>query len=145
MKNLNKIKKISLFVLGLIVVASCEDKLNEANINPYGIDPATANPNLLLPSVLAPAAQTYADWGFNDLAGAVQHTQKNGWYDGHNHYSWDPRDWSNWYDMLRTNELMIQRGEELGNEFFVGVGLVMKSFIFGISQTCGVMRPTPML
>src|SRR5690606_37710979 len=131
MKNLNKIKKISLFVLGLFVVASCEDNLNEANINPYGIDPATANPNLLLPSVLAPAAQTYVDWGFNDLAGAVQHTQKNGWYDGHNHYSWDPRDWSNWYDMLRTNDLMIQRGEELGNEFFVGVGLTMKSFIFG--------------
>lgn len=131
MKNLNKIKKISLFVLGLFVVASCEDNLNEANIDPYGIDPATANPNLLLPSVLAPAAQTYVDWGFNDLAGAVQHTQKNGWYDGHNHYSWDPRDWANWYDMLRTNELMIQRGEALGNDFFIGVGLVMKSFIFG--------------
>src|SRR5690606_31621995 len=42
-----------------------------------------------------------------------------------------PIDWSNWYDMLRTNDLMIQRGEELGNDFFVGVGLTMKSFIFG--------------
>ncbi|HLT07335.1 MAG TPA: SusD/RagB family nutrient-binding outer membrane lipoprotein [Cyclobacteriaceae bacterium] len=131
MKNLHNIKKIGLFILGLFVVASCEEKLNEANINPYGIDPATANPNLLLPSVLAPAAQTYVDLGFNDLAGAVQHTQKNGWYDAHNQYNWGPRDWANWYDMLRTNDLMIQRGEALGQPFFVGVGLTMKSFIFG--------------
>lgn len=118
-------------VVGLCLVASCEEKLNEANINPFGIDPESANPNLLMTSVLAPAAQTYVDWGFNDLAGAVQHTQKNGWYNTHNNFDWETRDWSNWYDMLRTNQLMIKRGEALGQEFFQGVGLTMRGFIFG--------------
>jgi hypothetical protein len=131
MKNLLKIKKISLFIVAAFLTASCEENLNEANINPYGMDPASANPNLLLPSVLVPAAQSYVDLGFNDLAGAVQHTQKNGWYDAHNYYNWESRDWTGWYDILRTNELMIQRGEELGYDFFVGAGLTMKAFAFG--------------
>ena len=118
-------------VMGVCLVASCEEKLTEANINPYGIDPESANPNLLMTSVLAPAGQAYVDWGFNDLAGAVQHTQKNGWYSAHNNFDWETRDWANWYDMLRTNQLMIKRGEALEQEFFKGVGLTMRGFIFG--------------
>src|SRR5690554_5684058 len=131
MNSLSKIKKIGLFILGLSFLTSCEEQLSESNINPYGIDPASANPNLLMPSVLVPAAQSYVDLGFNDLAGAVQHTQKNGWYDAHNHYNWDSRDWTGWYDMLRTNELMLRRGEELDYGFFKGVALTMRAFIFG--------------
>ncbi len=60
MKNIFKFKKIGLCVVGLFFITSCEEKLTEMNINPYGIDPASANPNLLLPSVLVPAAQNYA-------------------------------------------------------------------------------------
>lgn len=131
MKNLIKIRKISLFLLGCFLISACEEDLSEMNVNPYGIDPASANPNMLMPAVLAPAAQNYADLGFNDLAGAVQHTQKNGWYDAHNYYNWVSRDWTGWYDLLRTNELMIQRGEELNYPFFLGVGSTMKAFIFG--------------
>ena len=131
MKSLFRLKNIYLFLLVVFAIASCDEKLTETNVNPYGMDPATANPNLLLPSVLGPAAQDYVNLGFNDLAGAVRHTQKNGWYSAHNNFDWEPRNWTNWYDMLRTNELMIQRGEELGYDFFVGVGLTMKAFIFG--------------
>ncbi|WP_158855850.1 SusD/RagB family nutrient-binding outer membrane lipoprotein [Lunatibacter salilacus] len=131
MKNLLEFRKIAIFLLGLFLMTGCEENLNEANINPYAIDPANANPNLLLPTVLASSAQSYVDLGFNDLAGAVQHTQKNGWYSSHNHYDWGPRDWSGWFDILRTNELMYKRGQELNNNFFVGVGLTMKSFAFG--------------
>ena len=131
MKNLLEFRKIAIFLLGLFLMTGCEENLNEANINPFGIDPATANPNLLMPTVLASSAQSYVDLGFNDLGGAVQHTQKNGWYSSHNHYDWGPRDWAGWYDILRTNELMLKRGQELNNNFFVGVGLTMKSFAFG--------------
>lgn len=131
MKNLFQFKKTSLFVLGLFMISACEDDLTEMNINPYGIDPGNASPNMLLPSVLAPVAQNYLDLGFNDLAGAVQHTQKNGWYNAHNYYDWEPRNWTGWYDILRTNELLMQRGEEMNYDFFVGVGLTMKAFIFG--------------
>lgn len=131
MKNLFQIKRLCLLVTGIFLFASCEEKLTDANVNPFGIDPDSANPNLLMTSVLAPAAQSYVDWGFNDLAGAVQHTQKNGWYSGHNNFDWGNRNWTNWYDMLRTNELMIERGEALGYDFFKGVGLTMRGFIFG--------------
>src|SRR5690606_27325499 len=128
MKNFFKLKQIGLFVVGLFLIAACEDKLSEMNINPYGIDPANANPNMLMPSVLAPAAKNYVELGFNDLAGAVQHTQKSGWFDQHNQYKWESRDWTGWYDILRTNELMIRRGEETGYDFFAGVGHAMRGF-----------------
>lgn len=131
MKNLSSIKKTLLIILGFCVVAACDEKLTEMNINPNGIDPATANPNLLMPAVLAPAAQTYLDLGFNDMAGTVQHTQKNGWFGGHNHYDWGARDWSGWYGIQRTNALLEERAIELENEFFQAVSLTMKSFIFG--------------
>lgn len=131
MKNLFEFRKIAVFLLGLILVTGCDEKLSEINTNPYGIDPANANPNLLLPTVLASSAQDYLSLGYNDLAGAVQHTQKDGWYGGHNNYAWTGRDWTGWYDILRTNDLMINRGDELENDFFQGVGLTMKSFVFG--------------
>ncbi|WP_162341097.1 SusD/RagB family nutrient-binding outer membrane lipoprotein [Cyclobacterium salsum] len=131
MKHLFDFRKIALFVFGLVLFSGCDEKLDEMNINPYGIEPTNANPNLLMPTVLSSAAQDYVNLGYNDLAGAVQHTQKNGWYGGHNHYEWSNRNWTGWYDILRTNELMIERGEELDNHFFQGVGLTMKSFVFG--------------
>ncbi|SIN80679.1 Starch-binding associating with outer membrane [Algoriphagus halophilus] len=109
----------------------CDDKLDEMNINPYGIDPTEVNPNLLMPTILASAAQNYTNLGVNDLAGAVQHTQKNGWYGGHNNYSWESMSWNGWYDILRNNDLLYKRAVELENEFFQGVSLTMKSFVFG--------------
>ena len=109
----------------------CDQKLDEMNVNPYGIDPAEVNPNLLMPSILAAAAQSYANLGVNDLAGAVQHTQKNGWYGGHNNYSWESASWSGWYDILRNNDLLYRRAVEMESDYFQAVSLTMKSFVFG--------------
>ena len=131
MKNLFNIRKTLVIILGFCIVAACDEKLTEMNINPNGIDPATANPNLLMPTVLAPAAQMYLELGFGDMAGTVQHTQKNGWFGGHNHYDWGARDWSGWYGIQRTNALLEKRAIEMENELFEGVALTMKSFIFG--------------
>jgi len=118
-------------MLSLLVISACEDTLTEMNVNPNGIDPSTANPNLLMPSVLAPSAQRYLELGFGDMAGAVQHTQKNGWYSAHNHYDWSATDWSDWYGILRTNSLLEERAIEMEYPFFEGVALTMKSFIYG--------------
>lgn len=131
MKHLFDFRKIALFAFGLVLFTGCDEKLDEININPFGIEPSEANPNLLMPTVLSSSAQSYVNLGYNDMAGAVQHTQKNGWYSGHNFYDWSSRSWAGWYDILRTNELMIRRGEDLENEFFQGLGLTMKSFVFG--------------
>ncbi|WBL41267.1 SusD/RagB family nutrient-binding outer membrane lipoprotein [Algoriphagus halophytocola] len=122
------------FVMALVCClgfTACDDKLDEMNVNPYGIDPAEVNPNLLMPSILASAAQSYASLGVNDMAGAMQHTQKNGWYDEHNNYSWEGKSWTGWYNILRDNNLLYERAVELDNAFFQGVSLTMKSFVFG--------------
>ncbi len=131
MKNLFHIKKTIIIMLAMLVVSACDDTLTEINVNPNGIDPSTANPNLLMPSVLAPAAQAYLELGFNNMAGAVQHTQKNGWYSAHNQYDWSASDWEGWYDILRTNDLLEERAITLEYPFFEGVALTMKSFVYG--------------
>ncbi len=131
MKHIAILKKTWVILIGLLIASACDDQLTEMNVNPNGINPATAHPNLLMPAVLAPAAQAYLDLGFNNMAGAVQHTQKNGWYSAHNHYDWSATDWSNWYGMLRTNDLLEERAIALESDFFQGVALTMKSFIYG--------------
>ncbi len=128
MKNIT-IRLLS--ALMLVTVFSCTDDLAEFNVRPDAIDPATASPTLLLATVLAPSAQRYLNMGFGDMAGAVQHTQKNGWFSGHNQYDWDARDWTGWYDILRNNALLEKRATETGFTFFEAAALTMKSFVYG--------------
>ena len=123
--------KVLVFGIAMLSMASCADKLTELNQNPNGIDPATANPNQLLPTVMTAAAGDYLRLGYGEVGGTVQHTQKDGWYDSHNHYNWSPRDWTNWYNMLRNNEFLRKRSTELGYKFHEGVSYAMRGFIFG--------------
>lgn len=130
-----KIYKLTIkaFVFGFaaLVAASCADHLTELNQNPNGIDPATANPNQIMPTVMTAAARDYISLGYGDVGGTMQFTQKDGWYTGHNQYDWSPRDWSNWYNMLRNNNFLNRRATELGYKFHEAVSLTMRAFIFG--------------
>jgi hypothetical protein len=110
---------------------SCED-LTEANENPTAYRPEAVNPNLVLPTVLTEAAKAYVNLGYQDIAGVVQHTQKDAWSSGHNDYDWGgSQDWAPYYAILRNNALVYDRAVELKMEFHQGVTLVMKSFMFG--------------
>ena len=131
MKTLLRIKKVLIIFLGLSVLASCDEHLTELNQNPNGLDPATANPNMVMPAVLGPAAQQYLNLGFGNIAGVMQHTQKDGWFSGHNSYDWNTQDWTGWYGMLRNNTLLYERAVELDWKFHQGVAMTMKGFIFG--------------
>jgi hypothetical protein len=84
-----------------------------------------------MPAVLGPAASRYLDLGMNDMAGAMQHTQKSGWAGGHNFYGWTGSDWGGFFNILRTNELLITNAQEKGYPFHEGVGLTMRAFMFG--------------
>lgn len=130
--NFFKLLYKSALIVSLVVISSCKDQLTEMNENPNGIDPTTANPNLLMPTVMTGAAMSYLDLGFGDVAGVMQHTQKSGWYSGHNTYDWTPQDWSGWYGLLRSNNLMYDRAVTMNLKFHQGVALTMKSFIFGV-------------
>lgn len=129
MRN-NKLIVFSLLFTSLFL--SCED-LTETNINPNGMEAEQAHPNLLMSTVLTETGNLYVNLGYQDIAGVVQHTQKDAWSSGHNDYDWGgSQDWGGYYAILRNNDLMYQRAIELELEFHQGVGLVMKSFLFGL-------------
>ena len=124
------------FLLSVVLLCSlfisCED-LTETNENPNGVQPEVVNPNLVLPSVLSEAGKLYVNLGYQDIAGVVQHTQKDAWSGGHNDYDWGgSQDWGPYYSVLRNNALVYDRAVALDMEFHQGVSLVMKSFMFGL-------------
>jgi hypothetical protein len=125
-------KFVAFGVLLCSLFTSCED-LTETNQNPNGVRPAVVNPNLVLPTVLTEAAKAYVNLGYQDIAGVVQHTQKDAWSNAHNDYDWGgSQDWTSYYAILRNNALVYDRAVELNLEFHQGVALVMKSFTFGL-------------
>jgi len=130
MKNWIKHTKV-LSLATLIAFGSCES-LDEINDNPNGVSPGDANVNMLMPTVMVGAAKNTLNLGYQDVAGVVQHTQKDGWFSGHNNYDWGPNDWNGYYSLLRTNDFLIRRSEEVGSDFHKAIGLTMKSYLFGM-------------
>src|SRR5210317_428836 len=85
---------------------SCRE-LEEMNINPNGVDPAVAHPNLLLSTIVTSTGQQVVSLGFGDIAGVMQHTQKDGWSGGHNGYDWSTsQTWGSYYGILRNVDEM---------------------------------------
>ncbi|WP_020528901.1 SusD/RagB family nutrient-binding outer membrane lipoprotein [Flexithrix dorotheae] len=115
----------------LLSVFSCRD-LSEVNENPNGVDPETVNPNLILTTVLTETGKKVVDLGFGEIAGVVQHTQKDAWFSGHNDYDWASQSWSDYYSILVDNQKVYDKSVELGLEFQQGVTLVMRAYLFGL-------------
>jgi len=128
-----KNKFILHIALVLTFITACQD-LDELNINPNGVDPETADLNLLLATMETSIGQSVVSLGFGDIAGVMQHTQKDGWSGGHNDYDWDNQggDWSGYYGVLRNNSDFYQKAIDGGYEFHQGVSLVLKSYTFGM-------------
>jgi hypothetical protein len=122
---------LMLLTLALVLFTSCQD-LDEVNINPNGVDPSTADLNLLLPTIETGIGAAVVDLGFGDLAGVMQHTQKDGWSGGHNDYAWGGQSWSGYYGILRNNKEFYEKAVDRGFVFHQGISLVMKSFTFGL-------------
>lgn len=118
-------------VLCTFLLFSCQD-LEELNINPNGVDPANAHPNLLMATVITQTAQTVVGLGYGDIAGVIQHTQKDGWGGSHNSYEWNDHPWNNYYGILRNAQEIYDKGAEAGLEFHQGVGLTMRAYVFGM-------------
>ena len=128
-----KFKTSFILTLVLTLVFSCKD-LDEMNINPNGVDPADGHPNLLMATVMTELGQTVVNLGFGNIAGVMQHTQKDGWSSEHNDYDWvsEGQSWGSYYGILRTNDEMLSKAEELGLDFHKGIGLVMRAYTFGL-------------
>ena len=128
-----KSKRLIFILMGLtVLVFSCRD-LEEVNINPNGVDPSIAHPNLLLSTVVTSTGQAVVGLGYGNLAGVMQHTQKDGWSGGHNGYDWSTsQDWGGYYSILRNVDEMYNKGVDMELEFHQGVALVIKSYMFGL-------------
>ena len=118
-------------ILFMVFMISCQN-LEEMNINPNGVDPANAHPNLLISTVITYTGQTVIGLGFGDIAGVMQHTQKDGWGGGHDGYEWSNQDWSGYYGILRNTEELLKKSRDMGLEFHEGVALVLKAYNFGL-------------
>ncbi len=125
----NKISAV--LIISLLIIVSCQD-LKELNINPNGVDPAKAQPFLLMSTVLTYTGQNVVGLGFGDIAGVMQHTQKDGWAGGHNAYDWSDQNWGGFYGILRNAEEMLKKSEISGNEFYQAVSLIMKAYNYGM-------------
>lgn len=130
MNTMKYLKILFITILTFGIMSSCED-LTELNNNPNAIDAEDGNVNLLMPSVLGPAARNYLSMGIENMAGAVQFIQQSGWGGATNYFEWDNRGWEGYYDILRTNELLIENASEQGFTFHEAVGLTMRAFLFG--------------
>ena len=126
-----KYKSIALLVVLVTLLFSCED-LTQVNENPNGVDPSVASPDLILSTVISQTGQAVVNLGYGDIAGVMQHTQKDGWFSSHNDYDWSDQSWSGYYGILRTNDDLEKKAKALGLEFHEGVSLVIKSYVFGL-------------
>jgi hypothetical protein len=131
---MNKYKILAVcFAMLAIGSWSCQKHLQELNVNPNGADPETTNPDLVLTTVLTESAKTFVTLGYGDIAGVMQHTQKDGWGGGHNNYDWgNSNSWGSYYDILRNNRFVYEKCQAKGYSGRVGVTLVMKSLVFGL-------------
>ncbi len=125
-------KTIAIFAIFIVLISSCYD-LEELNVNPNGVDPTIAHPNLLMSTVISSTGLSVVGLGFGNIAGVMQHTQKDGWSGGHNGYDWTTsQDWGGYYGILRNVDELYRKSEEMELDFHKGVALVIKSYIFGM-------------
>ena len=130
MKNYHTILSKVILFTGVFILASCSN-LEELNKNPNGISTSEANVNLLMPSILRGYALANLNLGYQELAGTVQHTQKDGWWTGHNQYDWGLQDWNGYYTLLRSNRYLGELADKSGSKFHMGVHLAMRALLFG--------------
>ncbi len=125
-------KLIFLIIFLATILVSCES-LEDININPNGVDPSIAHPNLLMSTVVSQTGLAVVGLGFGNIAGVMQHTQKDGWSGGHNGYDWSTsQSWGGYYGILRNVDEMFKKSVDMELEFHQAVALVIKSYIFGL-------------
>lgn len=129
MKKLYRILLIPCF----LVIVAC-DNIEEINVSPNNAEDVSSN--YVLTYVLTETAKAYNNLGREgeNISGAMQYSQRGTDYQSLrvNSYDWDPESWSNYYEILRNNEIIYKKAVEDNHNFFQGISLVMRSFIFGL-------------
>lgn len=130
-------KKIGLILTIIIlgqIIQSCYGDFDEMNVSPNNAE--EVSPNYLLSYVISTTTMQFYNLTneHSNIAGAIQYTQRGTEFNAANQncYQWGKGSWSGYYEVLRTNQLMYELGEEENNPFFMAASLIMKSFTFGL-------------
>lgn len=114
-----------------LMISACTGDFEELNTNPNG--PESTTPNLLLPGLQRDMFNSLLNetWGIGNIV--IQQTAKNQFVN-EDRYLWGERNsiWNAVYGNLRdVNNIMIQ-AEETNQPNYMGVALVMKSWMFSL-------------
>lgn len=128
----NKIFTLSVL---LVLLFSCQDRLDEINTNPNA--PVEATPELLLPQIIRDAMHTLVleTWNVGSLL--VQHTAKSRNVDA-DRYIWPERNaiWDMVYGKLRDVHNILIISEISGENNYRGVALVLRAWLFSLATDC---------
>jgi hypothetical protein len=131
-------KNIKTLMTGLILcfsVINCTDDFEEINTNPNA--PETVTPDLLLSGVERDVMTSVLNeaWGIGNTV--VQHTAKNQFVN-EDRYLWGELNgiWNAVYDNMRDVESLIQLASEKEQSNYVGVGMILRAWIFSLGTDC---------
>ena len=124
----NSIKALAL-VAGLFVVTSCDKDFQEVNTNPN--DPESVPASLLLPTIIRNPVNEVASlaWGYGNVV--MQYSAKIQ-FTSEDRYIWGPagNPYGTFYNAMRDVNNIIRISEEAGQPQYVGIGKVMKAWMY---------------
>ncbi|MBK8491405.1 MAG: SusD/RagB family nutrient-binding outer membrane lipoprotein [Saprospirales bacterium] len=126
----------AIIVLGVVVnLSSCTKDFDEINTNPNA--PTAVNSSLLLPQVVRDMMNSLLgeSWGIGNIV--IQHTAKNQFVN-EDRYLWGELNsiWNSVYSQMRDLNNILVQSEELGQNNYKGIALVLKSWMFSLATDC---------
>ena len=123
-------KKIVLIIACIaLTVSGCTSEFKDMNVNPNA--PVDVTPGLLLPNIIRTPINNTMDnaWSYGNIV--IQHTAKRQFVN-EDRYLWGDVSgpWNSGYSTLRDVRNMINAAEAAGHSNYVGIGLIMRSYIF---------------
>ena len=123
-------KKIVLIIACIaLTVSGCTSEFKDMNVNPNA--PVDVTPGLLLPNIIRTPINNIMDnaWSYGNIV--IQHTAKRQFVN-EDRYLWGDVSgpWNSGYSTLRDVRNMINAAEAAGQSNYVGIGLIMRSYIF---------------
>jgi hypothetical protein len=129
----HKYKASAILLTICMIFSSCDD-LTRLNENPNA--PENVSSNFLLTYVITNLGKkVYQEGKDGSKIGATMQYMQSGTNEGAaiiNQYAWTAEDWSIYYSILRNNQLILNNGYSTNNRMLQAVGLIMKSYIFGL-------------
>ena len=123
-------KKIVLIIACIaLTISGCTSEFKDMNVNPNA--PVDVTPGLLLPNIIRTPINNMMDhaWSYGNIV--IQHTAKRQFVN-EDRYLWGDVSgpWNSGYSTLRDVKNMINAAEAAGQSNYVGIGLIMRSYIF---------------